>query len=54
MWRKNKFDYMAVLCGARGHESTVNEYLGCNSTCPSCRERFNPGCRLHSELYFEQ
>lgn len=54
VWPKEKYDEKAVLCGACGHELTVNEYLGCNSTCPSCRERFNPGCKLHSKLYFEQ
>ncbi|MCM3744451.1 CHY zinc finger protein [Sporosarcina luteola] len=53
VWPTERFDKKAVLCGCCGHELTVNEYLGCNSKCPSCGAGFNPGCQLHRELYFE-
>ena len=53
VWPREKFDEEAVLCGACGHELTVNEYLECNSKCPSCNAGFNPGCRLHRDIYFE-
>jgi uncharacterized CHY-type Zn-finger protein len=42
------------LCGACGHQLTVNEYLNCNSVCPRCRSQFNPGCANHYYLYFEK
>lgn len=42
----------AVLCGVCGHELTIAEYLEVDS-CPHCAAPFNPGCRLHSHLYFE-
>lgn len=52
-WPKSRFDEPAVLCGACGHELTVNEYKSCDSKCPSCQASFNPGCQLHAHLYFE-
>jgi uncharacterized CHY-type Zn-finger protein len=42
----------AVLCGVCGHELTIAEYLQADS-CPVCDAAFNPGCRLHTHLYFE-
>ncbi|MBD7985488.1 hypothetical protein H9649_12880 [Sporosarcina sp. Sa2YVA2] len=53
VWPKQKFDEKAVLCGACGHELSVNEYTHCQSRCPKCKARFNPGCNLHRELYFD-
>ena len=41
----------AVLCGVCGHLWTITEYLGVDS-CPGCAAAFNPGCKLHTELYF--
>lgn len=52
-WPKSRGDEPAVLCGACGHEMTVEAYKSCGSACPSCRASFNPGCRLHHHLYFE-
>ncbi|MDN7245021.1 CHY zinc finger protein [Planococcus shenhongbingii] len=52
VWPKERFDEKAVLCGACGHELTVQEYLDCSSSCPVCSAGFNPGCSLHKHLYF--
>ncbi|TLS36536.1 CHY zinc finger protein [Pseudalkalibacillus caeni] len=53
-WPKEKFDEKAVLCGVCKHELTVNEYLKSGYECPSCKSRFNEGCRLHYDVYFEE
>lgn len=42
----------AVLCGVCRHELSIETYLHVNR-CPRCEARFNPGCRLHHELYFD-
>lgn len=42
----------AVLCGVCGNELTIAEYLDVDA-CPNCSAPFNPGCRLHTHLYFE-
>jgi uncharacterized CHY-type Zn-finger protein len=49
---KDEFDTRAVLCGHCGAQMTVAEYLNCQSTCPRCSSRFNPGCARHYYLYF--
>ncbi|WP_203338867.1 CHY zinc finger protein [Planococcus beijingensis] len=52
VWPKDRFDEKAVLCGTCGHELSVEDYLDCASTCPTCSSPFNPGCNLHKHLYF--
>jgi uncharacterized CHY-type Zn-finger protein len=52
VWPLSAFGQRAVLCGACGHELSVNEYLACGSRCPACRAGFNPGCHKHRGLYF--
>ena len=42
----------AVLCGVCGCLLAITEYLGVDS-CPACAAAFNPGCKLHTELYFQ-
>lgn len=42
----------AVLCGVCRHELRIDEYLVADA-CPSCGAAFNPGCKLHTELYFQ-
>jgi uncharacterized CHY-type Zn-finger protein len=54
VWPVDEFDTKAVLCGACGVELSINEYLQSNNTCPNCSAAFNPGCRKHYHLYFEQ
>jgi uncharacterized CHY-type Zn-finger protein len=51
-WPRAERDREAILCGACGAELTIAEYLETDS-CPRCAALFNPGCRLHSPLYFE-
>lgn len=53
VWPKEEFDAPAILCGGCGHQSTVRDYLACDSVCPRCRRKFNPGCAKHYYLYFE-
>lgn len=53
VWPKQEFDQKAILCGACGHELTINEYMNCQNTCPKCASLFNPGCKNHYHLYFE-
>ena len=52
-WPRERFDEPAVLCGVCGTELSVEAYLDCEDTCPSCGAAFNPGCRTHHGLYFE-
>jgi len=54
VWSKSECNVRAVLCGACGHVLTIREYMACNSRCPNCAANFNPGCRNHWTLYFEQ
>lgn len=51
-WPADRRDERAVLCGVCGHELTIADYLATDD-CPECGAAFNPGCRLHSHLYFE-
>jgi uncharacterized CHY-type Zn-finger protein len=53
IWSANEFDTPAVLCGGCGHQLSISDYLECNSVCPNCCRRFNPGCARHRHLYFE-
>jgi uncharacterized CHY-type Zn-finger protein len=50
-WPADSRDERAVLCGNCAHVLTIAEYLSVAS-CPSCDAPFNPGCKLHSHLYF--
>ncbi|WP_291474244.1 CHY zinc finger protein [Corynebacterium sp.] len=48
----------AVLCRACGAWLTVVEYLdlydgAAEPHCPYCAASFNPGCALHSQVYFQ-
>lgn len=53
VWPRTEWDKPAVLCGVCRKEMSVREYLGCRNSCPSCRAKFNPGCRNHYHFYFE-
>lgn len=50
-WPAANYDQPAVLCGMCGVQLSVSQYLLATS-CPACQAQFNPGCKLHSELYF--
>lgn len=51
-WPVEEYDTPAVLCGVCQTELTIQKYLRVDA-CPQCGVRFNPGCRLHADLYFE-
>jgi len=52
LWPADKFDQPAVLCGVCRCELSIDEYRA-SSSCPHCQALFNPGCKLHENLYFE-
>lgn len=52
-WQPQEFDQPAILCGACGTQLSIRQYMGCGYVCPSCGAGFNPGCRLHNDLYFK-
>ena len=52
VWPAGERDAKAVLCGACGHQPSITEYLNCDSACPGCGSKFNPGCAKHFHLYF--
>jgi uncharacterized CHY-type Zn-finger protein len=51
-WPIEKRDEPALLCGVCGHVLTIADYLVADS-CPACLALFNPGCKLHTEYYFQ-
>lgn len=51
-WTVSERDTDAVLCGACGSLLSIREYLTIVD-CPWCAAPFNPGCHLHTHLYFE-
>jgi uncharacterized CHY-type Zn-finger protein len=53
-WQDEDCHEKAVLCGRCGVEMTIQQYLCCNNECINCQARFNPGCKLHWELYFKR
>ncbi|WP_223691987.1 CHY zinc finger protein [Leifsonia poae] len=51
-WPLAERDRLAVLCGVCSTELSIAGYLE-TTGCPACGADFNPGCRLHTGLYFE-
>jgi uncharacterized CHY-type Zn-finger protein len=54
VWPRNEWDERAILCGGCGAELSIRDYMQCESQCPACGARFNPGCRNHYDFYFER
>ena len=52
VWPETEWERRAILCGACHAELTIHQYLKCESRCPGCGEKFNPGCRNHYHFYF--
>ena len=52
-WPVAERDEHAVLCGVCSATLTIADYLEADA-CPACGAAFNPGCKLHTELYFEE
>lgn len=53
VWPKDRFSEEAILCGSCGYQLAIAEYLVCDSNCPKCRRKFNPGCANHFQIYFD-
>ena len=53
LWPRTEWQQRAILCGACKRELTIQEYLQCESRCPSCGAAFNPACANHYHFYFE-
>jgi uncharacterized CHY-type Zn-finger protein len=53
-WSVRHLHEKAVFCGVCRHEMTLKEYLQGAGACPSCRAKFNPGCRKHWQYYFDR
>jgi uncharacterized CHY-type Zn-finger protein len=51
-WPLAERETLAVVCGVCSTELTISRYLGVEA-CPSCGAAFNPGCKLHTDLYFQ-
>lgn len=52
VWPRTRRDEHALLCGVCGSTLSISTYLSVVA-CPHCSAEFNPGCRLHTHLYFE-
>lgn len=54
-WPQNRLgDTPVILCGVCRAVLTYPEYTGNHDRCVRCGAAFNPGCRLHRHLYFEE
>jgi len=51
-WVAADVNEFAILCGACSGLLTIAEYLRVDS-CPACESGFNPGCKLHRDIYFD-
>ena len=52
-WSADEFTEKAILCGACQQPLAIQTYLQA-SMCSHCRHLFNPSCRQHWHLYFQQ
>jgi len=53
VWPHSEWDQPAVLCGACGHEMSINDYMQSANKCSACDADFNPKCSNHYHFYFE-
>lgn len=51
-WEETELGELAVLCGVCTGQLTVAEYLRADR-CLACGAGFNPGCKLHRDIYFD-
>ncbi len=52
-WNIADYARQAIFCGVCKVLLTIEEYLSCGFSCPSCRSSFNSGCAKHYDIYFE-
>lgn len=51
-WNRQELDHeYVILCGECKSELKFDEYQ--ILSCKYCGSRFNPGCKLHYDLYFD-
>ena len=50
-WPASAGAEQAILCGVCDLRFTIDEYADA-AACPACTAPFNPGCKLHWNLYF--
>src|ERR1700744_5313012 len=43
VWPQSEWAERAVLCGACGHEMSIEQYMASGYECPGCGAGFNPG-----------
>ena len=53
VWPRDEFGEKAILCGACGHQLSIDEYLAADNSCTACSAAFNPACANHYDLYFQ-
>ncbi|KAH3900132.1 Hot13p SCDLUD_003100 [Saccharomycodes ludwigii] len=42
-----------IICGNCRKEFTFQEYVTSDYKCLNCKQKFNPGCKLHYDMYFK-
>ncbi|MFZ4452374.1 CHY zinc finger protein [Salibacterium aidingense] len=52
-WPEEQFHEKAILCGNCGTFLSIREYLQSGYICPCCQALFNPACKYHYSLYFQ-
>jgi uncharacterized CHY-type Zn-finger protein len=53
VWPRTEWNRIAILCGQCHSELTIDQYMQCDSVCPTCHANFNPRCANHYHFYFE-
>ncbi len=53
-WKHDDLHKLAILCGGCGTEMSIHEYVSSKNECVKCGSHFNPKCKSHWNLYFEQ
>ncbi len=53
-WLKSEFGTKAILCGMCGAQMSIDGYKSSGYQCPFCKVAFNPKCKNHDHLYFEE
>jgi uncharacterized CHY-type Zn-finger protein len=53
-WQPQDLHKKLILCGFCGIEFTLEQYLTSQHQCSNCQSHFNPRCKLHWNLYFEE
>jgi uncharacterized CHY-type Zn-finger protein len=52
-WQYEDMHQKAILCGCCGYEMTIAQYFSSANKCLNCQSQFNPGCKSHWSIYFD-